>query len=200
MLTSVSLEFCLSPALAKSGGGEGGGGEGGGDSDSGGGEGGGDDGGGEGGESGDSGGEGGEGGDDGGEGGESGNSGSGEGGESGSGGEGGSSSGGQASGTASGNRRARRGGARDDYDGGSTSLRTRNSAQAQSAIKSGSARPLSQILPVVNRRYKGRVIGVDFHKRGKIYLYRLKIVRSSGRVITVDVNAVNRRIIAVRNY
>lgn len=178
MLSTVSLEFCSNVALAKSGGGEGGG------DDGGGGEGGGDD--------GDSGGEGG-------------NSGSGSSGSSGSvsGGESGSESGGEAGSSrgssSTGRKKGRTGGGRDDYDG-LTNARTNNASQAQSAIQSGKARPLSQIIPVVNNRYKGRVIGVDFQRRGKLYVYRIKVVRDSGRIIIVEVNAVNKRIISVRNH
>lgn len=184
MLSTISLDFCSNVALASSGGGEGGGDDGGG------------------------------GGDDGGSGGEGGNSGSGSGnsgsgsgssgsGSSGSGGESGSESGseagsGQGSGS-TGRKKGRAGGGRDDYDG-LTNSRTNSASQAQSAIQSGQARPLSQIIPVVNSQYKGRVIGVDFRRRGKLYVYRIKVVRDSGRIIIVEVNAVNKRILSVRKY
>lgn len=69
---------------------------------------------------------------------------------------------------------------------------------ANDAVARGEARPLREILPIVQRRHPGRMIRVGFNPNGGARQYWLRIVTQSGSVQTVTVDALTGATVYVR--
>lgn len=65
----------------------------------------------------------------------------------------------------------------------------RDHERARAALEAGQIRPLSELLAVVERRYRGRVIEADLERDDGQWLYEFKILPSNGRVFTVEIDA-----------
>ncbi len=60
---------------------------------------------------------------------------------------------------------------------------------ARSAVESGDARPLSEILPGVRSRNPGRLLDAQLVRRNGRPVYRLRILGADGRVQVLEVDA-----------
>ena len=69
--------------------------------------------------------------------------------------------------------------------------------RARDAMRSGQIRPLDQILSVVTSRYPGRVVDVDL-RRGRRWVYRVKLLRRDGRVMWISVDARSGQILSAK--
>jgi uncharacterized membrane protein YkoI len=65
----------------------------------------------------------------------------------------------------------------------------RDHERARAALEAGQIRPLSELLAVVERRYRGRVIEADLERDDGQWLYEFKILPQNGRVFTVEIDA-----------
>ena len=65
----------------------------------------------------------------------------------------------------------------------------RDMRRAEAAVSRGDAKPLREIVGIVQNRHPGRVIKVGFQNQGSKNQYWLKIVSHSGRVQIVTVDA-----------
>lgn len=69
--------------------------------------------------------------------------------------------------------------------------------RAIEAERDGKVRKLRDILRTVRREYPGEVLDVQLKKTNSSYVYRVKMMDRSGRVFTVRVDAVERRVLGV---
>ena len=58
--------------------------------------------------------------------------------------------------------------------------------------------PLRTVLDQVEREYKGQVIKVEFEHDDGRFLYELRVLQADGRVLKVKINAVNGKVLSVR--
>ena len=65
-------------------------------------------------------------------------------------------------------------------------------------IKSGSARPLPEILSVVSRQYPGKVIDVSLNRRSNVLMYDVKLITPEGKIIRVRVDAESAVILGIK--
>lgn len=65
----------------------------------------------------------------------------------------------------------------------------RDHERARAALEAGQIRPLSELLAVVERRYRGRVIEADLERDDGQWLYEFKILPQNGRVFTIELDA-----------
>lgn len=65
-------------------------------------------------------------------------------------------------------------------------------SEAYEGVKSGRIKPLSQVLKAAKRKVKGRVTGVSLIHRGGNSLYRVRILKSNGKLVSVYINASTR--------
>lgn len=65
----------------------------------------------------------------------------------------------------------------------------RDHERARAALEAGQIRPLAELLAVVERRYRGRVIEADLERDDGQWLYEFKILPPNGRVFTVELDA-----------
>lgn len=75
----------------------------------------------------------------------------------------------------------------DDRDDGPES--------ARQAVAEGRAAPLRELLAIVRSHYPGEVVGVKLRARGESLIYRVRILERGGRLITVGIDAISRRIV-----
>ena len=68
---------------------------------------------------------------------------------------------------------------------------------ARRAVVEGRAAPLRELLEIVRRRYPGEVVGVKLRAEGESLVYRVRILEHGGRLITVGIDAVSRRIVGL---
>jgi uncharacterized membrane protein YkoI len=61
--------------------------------------------------------------------------------------------------------------------------------RARRAVEQGAARPLGEILPVIERRLGGRVIEVRFEREGTAYVYEFELITTDGRIVEATVDA-----------
>ena len=69
---------------------------------------------------------------------------------------------------------------------------------ARQALQQGKVLPLRTVLDQVEREYKGQVIKVEFEHDDGRFLYELRVLQADGRVLKVKINAVNGKILSVR--
>jgi len=62
--------------------------------------------------------------------------------------------------------------------------------------REGRAQPLRELLKTVARRYPGDVVEVQLRKRGRRLTYRIRLLDSAGRLITVNIDAASKRILS----
>lgn len=63
------------------------------------------------------------------------------------------------------------------------------SERAYEAVGRGEARPLAEILEQIGDDLDGEVVGVEFEREGKRYVYELKIITGDGQLLEVYVDA-----------
>ena len=93
------------------------------------------------------------------------------------------------------------GGGDDDGGGGDdddNSGKDDDSKKARDAVKSGRAASLKEVLSIVSRQYKGEVVRVRLTGSGNNMIYRIRMIDSQNRLLEIRVNAVSRRILAVK--
>jgi len=61
--------------------------------------------------------------------------------------------------------------------------------RARAALREGRIRPLAEILAVVESRFGGRVIEVEFEREDGRYVYDLELVTEAGQLLEVNVDA-----------
>ena len=61
--------------------------------------------------------------------------------------------------------------------------------RAREAVLKQDARPLVSILPEVERRYRARMVEVDFESEDGRLVYKIKLLTRTGRIIEVEVDA-----------
>lgn len=70
--------------------------------------------------------------------------------------------------------------------------------EARRALLSGEVLSLRQVLDVVARDYPGEPIEIEFEHDDGMYLYELKLLQASGRIIKMKVDAATGKIISVK--
>lgn len=83
------------------------------------------------------------------------------------------------------------------HDNGRTPKRSDHD-DARRALLSGQVLSLRQVLDIVARDYPGEPVEVEFERDDGIYLYELKLVQASGRIIKLKVDASTGKIISVK--
>lgn len=86
------------------------------------------------------------------------------------------------------------GGGDDDDNSGKDD----DSKKARDAVKSGRAASLKEVLSIVRKQYKGEVVRVRLTGSGNNMIYRIRMIDSQNRLLEIRVNAVSRRILAVK--
>jgi len=66
---------------------------------------------------------------------------------------------------------------------------------ARKAVAEGRAAPLRELLAILHKHYLGEVVGVKLQSRGESLVYQVRILERGGRLITVGIDAVSRRIV-----
>ncbi len=74
----------------------------------------------------------------------------------------------------------------------------RDHEDARRALLSGEVLSLRQVLDIVAREYPGEPVEVEFERDDGIYLYELKVLQPSGRIIKMKVDAGSGKIISVK--
>jgi len=69
---------------------------------------------------------------------------------------------------------------------------------ARQALQQGKVLPLRTVLDQVEREYKGQVIKVEFEHDDGRFIYELRVLQADGRVLKVKINAVNGKVLSVR--
>ena len=68
---------------------------------------------------------------------------------------------------------------------------------AAKARKSGSIRPLEEILKEVRKVHSGEVVGVEFEKKNGIWVYEIKMVAPDSRFFEIYIDATSKKILKV---
>jgi uncharacterized membrane protein YkoI len=89
--------------------------------------------------------------------------------------------------------------ARADDDGDDDHRRDRDHERARRALEEGRARPLAEILEVVQDRLDGEVIGVEFDREDGRYVYEFKVIAPDGRLREIYVDALSAEILKVED-
>ncbi len=110
------------------------------------------------------------------------------------GGDGGGGDGGGGDGGGDGGGGDTSGGGDDDDNSGKDD----DSKKARDAVKSGRAASLKEVLSIVSKQYKGEVVRVRLTGSGNNMIYRIRMIDSQNRLLEIRVNAVSRRILAVK--
>jgi len=71
-----------------------------------------------------------------------------------------------------------------------------SSERAYDAVGRGEARPLAEILDQVGAELGGEVVGVEFEREDRGYVYELKVITRDGRLQEVYVDARTGRILS----
>jgi hypothetical protein len=74
----------------------------------------------------------------------------------------------------------------------------RDHEDARRALLSGEVLSLRQVLDIVAREYPGEPVEVEFERDDGIYLYELKVLQPSGRIVKMKVDAASGKIISVK--
>ena len=69
---------------------------------------------------------------------------------------------------------------------------------ARRALLSGEVLSLRQVLDIVATKYPGEPIEIEFEHDDGMYLYEIKLLQASGRIIKMKVDAANGDIVAVK--
>jgi hypothetical protein len=69
---------------------------------------------------------------------------------------------------------------------------------ARDATKAGKIKPLPEILAVVKKKVPGRVVDVQLSKKKIPWIYRVKVLTKSGKVVRVFVNAETANIVRIK--
>ncbi len=70
--------------------------------------------------------------------------------------------------------------------------------RAREAVKSGKVKPLKAILKAVRRQVEGQVLDAELLEFGGVWLYRIRVLTSDGRVLDLGVDGQSGQIIDVR--
>jgi len=70
--------------------------------------------------------------------------------------------------------------------------------QAREALQSGQVLPLQTVLAMVGREHPGQVVKVEFEQEAGVYLYEIKVLRASGDIVKLKVDARDGRVLAVK--
>lgn len=70
--------------------------------------------------------------------------------------------------------------------------------EARRALLSGEVLSLRQVLDIVANEYPGEPVEIEFEYDDGMYLYELKLLQASGRIVKMKVDASNGKIIAVK--
>ncbi len=74
----------------------------------------------------------------------------------------------------------------------------RDHDKAQEAVRAGEAQPLGAIMRQVGRRYPGQLLDAQLTRKGKRWIYRLKVLAKDGRVLHLQVDAKSGRVLKVK--
>lgn len=61
--------------------------------------------------------------------------------------------------------------------------------RARDAVARQDARRLADILPAIERRYRARMVEVEFEAEDGLLVYKIELITASGRIIEVEVDA-----------
>jgi len=74
--------------------------------------------------------------------------------------------------------------------------------QARRAVKTGDIRPLGDIRRNVQRKFKGRIVGVDLQESGygrrPAYIYDVRVLTPRGDVLSIEMDAGTGEIVSVK--
>lgn len=70
--------------------------------------------------------------------------------------------------------------------------------EARRALLSGEVLSLRQVLDIVAHEYPGEPVEIEFEHDDGMYLYEIKLLQASGRIIKMKVDAANGRIISIK--
>ena len=68
----------------------------------------------------------------------------------------------------------------------------------RAAVRGGEAAPLRDILAVVRKSYRGKIVNIRLTGSGSRLAYRIRMLDSANRLIEIKVNAKTRKITSVR--
>ncbi|HLU77702.1 MAG TPA: PepSY domain-containing protein [Burkholderiales bacterium] len=74
----------------------------------------------------------------------------------------------------------------------------RDHDRAREALEAGEVMPLPRILDRVERDYPGRVLEVELERDDGRWLYEIKLLQPDGRVLKLDVDAADARVLKVK--
>lgn len=74
----------------------------------------------------------------------------------------------------------------------------RDHDRARSAVQSGDARPLEDILAGISSRHPGRLLDAQLQSRGNRHVYRIKLLDPEGNVVELTVDARSAEVLQVR--
>lgn len=69
--------------------------------------------------------------------------------------------------------------------------------RARAALEAGQIRPLSEILAIVAERHPGEVVAAEFEDEHDRWIYEVKLIDRSGRLVVVEVDAATATILDV---
>ncbi|MYN14385.1 peptidase [Pusillimonas sp. TS35] len=69
---------------------------------------------------------------------------------------------------------------------------------AREAVLQGRVLPLRAVLDKVEREYPGQVVKIEFEEDDDLYVYKIKVLRSTGDIVKLKVDATDGRVLAVR--
>jgi uncharacterized membrane protein YkoI len=88
--------------------------------------------------------------------------------------------------------------ARADEDHGDRTDEHRSRNAVRRAVERGEAKPLSEILKIVQTAHPGDIVGVELEGNGDSWIYEIKIADKKGHLIEVYVEAASGRTLRVK--
>ncbi len=67
------------------------------------------------------------------------------------------------------------------------------------ALEQGEVRPLTDILRLVESRIDGEIVATEFTREDGIWVYEIKFITKSGRMMEIYVNALNGKTVKVED-
>lgn len=75
----------------------------------------------------------------------------------------------------------------------------RDHDRARAALQAGEVMPLQNLLEQVQRSHPGEVLEVELEHEDGRWVYELKLLRTGGRLVRLDVDAKTARVLRVRH-
>ena len=70
---------------------------------------------------------------------------------------------------------------------------------ARQALEAGQILPLRSILEIVETRYPGQVLEVEFEHEDGAFLYEIKVLQPQGKLVKLELDARNGQVLSARD-